>query len=178
MSTDGHDRYGSSGARGHAWSQSQTAELLGGVVVAHRAETLKPGASVSVVARRHDVNANMMFTWRRHHQEGSLVSGSRKPRKPKLLPVIVQPDEAERDARKSDLAPRDVLAASTGRIEIEFPGGVRLRTDGMVDADTLRAAIRFAVAAMMPAGARIWLVAGVTDMRKYASKSDMRSRKL
>jgi transposase len=105
-------------------------------------ETLKPGASVSVVARRHDVNANMVFTWRRHHQEGSLVSVSRKPRKPKLLPVFVQPDEAERGPCKSDLAQRDVLVASTGRIEIEFPGGVRLRTDGRVDADALRAAIR------------------------------------
>jgi hypothetical protein len=29
------------------------------------AETLAPGASVSVVARRHDVNTNMLFTWRR-----------------------------------------------------------------------------------------------------------------
>ena len=104
-------------------------------------ETLKPGASVSVVARRHDVNANMVFTWR-HHQQGSLVSVPRKPRKPKLLPVIVQPDEAEHEPRKSDLAQRDVLATPTGRIEIEFPGGGRLRTDGMVDADTLRAAIR------------------------------------
>jgi transposase len=105
-------------------------------------ETLKPGASVSVVARRHDVNANMVFTWRRHHQEGSLVSGSPKPRKPKLLPVMVQPDEAERAPRKSDLAQHDVVATPTGRIEIEFPGGVRLRTDGMVDAATLRATIQ------------------------------------
>ena len=29
------------------------------------AETLVPGASVSVVARRHDVNANQVFKWRR-----------------------------------------------------------------------------------------------------------------
>lgn len=105
-------------------------------------ETLKPGASVSVVARRHDINANMVFTWRRHHEQGSLVSVPRKPRKPRLLPVIVQPDEAEHGSRKSDLAQRDVLPTPTGRIEIEFPAGMRLRTDGMVDADTLRAAIR------------------------------------
>ena len=104
-------------------------------------ETLKSGASASVVARRHDVNANLVFTWRRQHQEGSLVSVSRTPRKPRLLPVIVQP-EAEHGPRKSDLAQREVLATSTGRIEIEFPGGGRLRTDGMVNADTLRAAIQ------------------------------------
>src|SRR5689334_14675283 len=105
-------------------------------------ETLKPGASVSAVARRHDVNANMVFTWRRHHQEGSLAPVSRKPRKPKLLPVIVQPDDAGRGPRKSDFAERDVSAAPSGRMEIEFSGGVRLRTEGMIDADALRAVIQ------------------------------------
>ena len=29
------------------------------------AETLEPGSSVSIVARRHDVNANQLFKWRR-----------------------------------------------------------------------------------------------------------------
>lgn len=29
------------------------------------AETFAPDASVSIVTRRHDVNANMLFTWRR-----------------------------------------------------------------------------------------------------------------
>jgi transposase len=29
------------------------------------AETQAPGASVSIVARRHDVNSNQLFTWRR-----------------------------------------------------------------------------------------------------------------
>jgi transposase-like protein len=29
------------------------------------AETLAPGASVSRVAQRYDINANLLFTWRR-----------------------------------------------------------------------------------------------------------------
>src|SRR6266851_1809902 len=29
------------------------------------AETLEPGASVSIVARRHDVNTDQLFKWRR-----------------------------------------------------------------------------------------------------------------
>jgi transposase len=29
------------------------------------AETLEPGSSVSIVARRHDVNTNQLFKWRR-----------------------------------------------------------------------------------------------------------------
>src|SRR3954470_2543328 len=35
-------------------------------------ETLKPGASVSRVARAHDVNANQLFRWRREYRKGLL----------------------------------------------------------------------------------------------------------
>lgn len=37
-------------------------------------ETLVPGASVSAVARRHGVNANQVFGWRKQYQEGSLTA--------------------------------------------------------------------------------------------------------
>ncbi|MFP3710213.1 transposase, partial [Paraburkholderia sp. SIMBA_009] len=37
-------------------------------------ETLEPGASVSAVARRHGVNANQVFAWRKQYQEGSLAA--------------------------------------------------------------------------------------------------------
>ncbi|QLG95412.1 transposase [Pseudomonas yamanorum] len=32
--------------------------------------TLQPGASVSLIAREHDVNANLVFRWRHQYQEG------------------------------------------------------------------------------------------------------------
>ena len=35
-------------------------------------ETLKPGASVSLIARAHDINANQVFAWRRLYREGRL----------------------------------------------------------------------------------------------------------
>jgi transposase len=35
------------------------------------AESDEPGSSVSVVARRHDLNANMLFTWRREFRRRS-----------------------------------------------------------------------------------------------------------
>ena len=38
------------------------------------AESYQPGVSVSVVARRHDVNANLVFSWRR-----GWISGSAEP---------------------------------------------------------------------------------------------------
>ena len=38
-------------------------------------ETLLAGASVSRVARRHDVNANQVFYWRKLYREGRLGGG-------------------------------------------------------------------------------------------------------
>lgn len=32
--------------------------------------TFQPGASVSLIAREHDVNANLVFRWRQQYQEG------------------------------------------------------------------------------------------------------------
>jgi transposase len=43
--------------RRRPWSDEEKRQIV--------AETLAPGASVSIVARRHDLNANMLFTWRR-----------------------------------------------------------------------------------------------------------------
>src|SRR5947208_9807120 len=48
-------------------------------------ETLKPGASVSLVARAHDVNANQVFKWRRQYQRGRLEVSSSAT----LLPVKI-----------------------------------------------------------------------------------------
>jgi hypothetical protein len=43
---------------------------------------------------------------------------------------------------RENLAQREALAAPTGRIEIEFPGGGQLLADGMVEANILCAVIR------------------------------------
>ncbi len=39
-------------------------------------ESLKPGASVSLVARRHGVNPNQLFTWRRLAAHGALTAAA------------------------------------------------------------------------------------------------------
>ena len=48
-------------------------------------ETLEAGASVARVARRHAVNANQVFYWRKKYREGRLGKG----RSSNLLPVAV-----------------------------------------------------------------------------------------
>jgi transposase len=51
------------------------------------AETLEPGASVSIVARRHDLNANQLFKWR---HELAPATGSEA----RLVPVSIVPEVA------------------------------------------------------------------------------------
>lgn len=38
------------------------------------AETSEPGATVSVVARRHGVSPNLLFTWRRLAEQGAFAA--------------------------------------------------------------------------------------------------------
>src|ERR1700756_2906567 len=49
-------------------------------------ETLKPGASVSLVARAHDVNTNQVFKWRKQYLQGRLEIDSPTTT---LLPVKI-----------------------------------------------------------------------------------------
>jgi transposase len=91
-------------------------------------ETLLPGASVSRVARRHDVNANQVFHWRKLYREGRL--GARTS----FLPVTVA-KELPLEARKQE----DHIPSS-GIMEIQLAKGV-LRVSGSVDVIALRAVI-------------------------------------
>jgi transposase len=88
------------------------------------AETLEPGSSVSIVARRHDMNANQLFQWRRQLLAKSPASGGA------LLPVEIVPEQG-----------RDRPAANGGSIEIEFGNGARLRVRGAVAPEMLRQVI-------------------------------------
>ena len=93
-------------------------------------ETLLPGASVSRVARRHDVNANQVFYWRKLYREGQL--GSRP--ETQMVPVKVTGDRSV-EAMKED----DFLLRS-GSMEIKLSKGT-LRIFGTVDVMALRAVI-------------------------------------
>jgi transposase len=93
------------------------------------AQSLVAGASVSRVAREHDVNANQVFAWRKLFREGLLTFP--EDQEIKLLPVTLS------DPRPvSHLEPKAATATSASMIELEV-GKVRLRIEGMVDATTL-----------------------------------------
>jgi transposase len=91
-------------------------------------ESEEPGASVSVIARRHDVNANQVFKWRRE-----LLPRAQREVDSGLVPVEIVPEPPPPRARR-----RRVDRA--GLIEIEF-GSVRVLIRGEVMPRTLRQVI-------------------------------------
>ena len=87
------------------------------------AASLVPGASVSLVARRYDVNTNLVFTWRKRLGETAPVAPA-----PQMVPVVVVPDPP-------------IAAPPTGSavvIEIELPRGYRVRVGSNVKGAALR----------------------------------------
>ena len=105
------------------------------------AETLEPGASVSIVARRHDLNANQLFKWR---HELAPATGSEA----RLVPVSIVPEVAA--VPTIEAGPITRTAPVPARIEIALSGGIRVRIEGAVDP----AAVTAAVAAVMKARRR------------------------
>jgi len=88
-------------------------------------ETLQPGTSVSRVARRHDVNANQLFHWRKLYREGRLDTPTN------FLQVRVAKEQAGEAGTESD------SLAQPGTMEIRLSRGT-LRIFGSVDVMALR----------------------------------------
>ena len=121
------------GGKRRRWPEALKRQLV--------AETLEPGASVSIVARRHDLNANQLFKWR--HELGPVTgSGS------SLMPVAIVPEVGAGPTIES--GPITPTAPVPARIEIALTGGIRVRIEGAVDP----AAVTAAVAAVMKARRR------------------------
>ncbi len=96
------------------------------------AQTRVPGVSVSQVARRYDVNANMVFKWLRDPRfkppEDDL---------PSFLPVEVLPDASPGAAMAAGAA-----VALDSRIEITLSNGHRLSVSGGFDPDAVSRLVR------------------------------------
>lgn len=75
-------------------------------------ESLEPGASIAAVARRHDLNANQLFTWRR--QFGG------EPAEPKelapILPVMIAPEATAEDSGSGAAGQMEIVLAEGDRI--------------------------------------------------------------
>ena len=105
-------------ARRRRWSEARKRRIV--------AESYEAGVSVSVVARRHDVNANQVFSWRRQYRDLARATGG-------FVPVVVEPCGLL--PRPKDGGGDDARAA--GRIEIALADGSRVIVDREVDGRAL-----------------------------------------
>ena len=106
--------------RHKVWPEALKREIVAACAV--------PGASVSMVARQYDVNANQVFTWRKLYAEAPDAAV------PQLLPVVVTPEPPAALPPASPASP----APSADVIEIELPGGYRVRIGSTIKAAVLR----------------------------------------
>ena len=100
--------------RRRRWSSSEKMRIV--------EESLQPGATVTVVAHRHDVHPNLLHHWRRQARQAA-------GRRVNFLPVAVSPTHKA--------GPH-----GGGAIEIELVSGVRVRIDAEVDEAALGRVLR------------------------------------
>ena len=105
--------------RNRSWPEALKREIV--------AASFAPGASVSVVTRQYDVNANQVFSWRKRYRED--LRSPPNPPAPKLIPVMIT---AEQDG----VAAQPLTLAE--KIEIDFAGKYRVRVGSGFDRQALR----------------------------------------
>ena len=90
------------------------------------AETYERGASISAVARRHDLNANLLFSWRRVMGPVLPASADEPTR---FVPAVIS---TEVDAASTPVPP-----PPGGAMEIVLVDGARVIVDRTVDGAAL-----------------------------------------
>lgn len=99
--------------------------------------SVQAGAVVTDVARRNQVSKSLLYEWRRLARIGRLVTEPAAPAAAFVPVQIEQPRSTEamqvQDSPRSLSAPR----RRPGLIEIDLPGGRRVRVDAQFDVEAL-----------------------------------------
>jgi len=116
------------GRRRRYWSDEEKRRIV--------AETLVSGASVSEIALKHGVNANLVFTWRRDPRFDGVLDEER------FLPVMVEAGDQAAPVPAAPLSEAPVASSVSGRMDIELVCGTLLRVDRSVDGRALARVLR------------------------------------
>jgi len=124
------------GERRRRWTAEQKREIA--------AESLQPGVSPVMVARKHGVSSGLLYTWRQQLLCGTF--GAAADTKPRFVRVDVVPGLPQMEAAipaAAELAPParplpPQPADPDGRIEIMLSGGAKVRVDAKVNEGALR----------------------------------------
>jgi transposase len=91
------------GRKRRSWKRDEKRQIV--------EESLQDGASIAEVARRHDLNANLLFTWRRQLGLESIETSDLT----RILPVTITAEAMEERGLES-----------SGQMEIVLSGGERI----------------------------------------------------
>ncbi|CAH2605723.1 transposase (plasmid) [Rhodovastum atsumiense] len=124
--------------RRRKWTEAEKAALL--------AEVEAEGGRVSVVARRHRVSESVLYAWRAARKAVATASaeGGGAPLAFVPVGVVGRADDggpallAAPQAARPDRPAQHVAPERVGMIEVELPGGARLRMDAFVNEKALR----------------------------------------
>jgi transposase len=96
-------------------------------------ESLRPGIAVQAVADRYGIGNGLLYTWRKQMLATAMAGFAPV----QVAPALPGPPPAE--SGQPSPRPLDGEAATrAGRLEIELPGGERVRVGGAVDLNLLR----------------------------------------
>lgn len=98
-------------------------------------ESLAAGTSVAVVARRHGLNANQLFAWRRQYRRGVLSQGAKNDTK--MLPVKVGTPTILPTERAAPAKAIRRAELPSQRLEIRLRNGHSILLEGLVDGEAL-----------------------------------------
>jgi transposase len=126
--------------RRRRWSEEEKARII--------EESLRPGAQVTDIARRHGISRALLYSWRRAARCAPVSPVA--PLTPEFVPVLLSAPEGPQGAT----APTETVAPDRGsrrpakrrpdgggEIEVVLPGGARLTLRGRVEATALRAVL-------------------------------------
>jgi len=103
---------GESGRRRRRWSDEDKARIV--------AECDGPRSSVSLVARRHDLNANLLFSWRRQFRGRRRCAGEVS-----FVPAVIAPQEPAAGRPAAMPAEARSVLASADRLDSTGDGSRR-----------------------------------------------------
>ena len=100
-------------------------------------ELSRPGATVSLVARRNDINSSLLFKWRKLAREGAF--GALPDGDAGFVPVRLAPASAAWVApvAADEAAPAPAAGETRPVVEIALPNGCRLRVPADIEASSL-----------------------------------------
>jgi transposase len=104
MSVGKDEDYAPVGRKRRSWTRDEKRRIV--------EESLEQGASIAEVARRHELNANLLFTWRRKmgvesfEQNGSM----------EILPVTITPESAAEGHCSGAVGQMEIILAEGERI--------------------------------------------------------------